>query len=380
MIRWPTALAAILVAAFVQNAYGQVGAPEAAKPQAPTSVASDVLHQERSILDALDDYVFQARLAQEAVNIAEENRRISERRARAAVEQLVLAKSRVAETSKQLAVTLRLARTTAPYASGVALVLGGEDPLLTRRSALLDKVSKRQGAELSQYAKDVEEATRAEFIAGIERANAYVAAKFEQDAKARLDTEMVARRALLTRLEQDRALNIRRAKELTQAERALVKEIEARLSDEAAPVRFDQLVGQIPSPLVDGFLQVPFGDIIHPNFGTRTPHPGLTLAYQTTGSRNVRAVAFGRVAWIGRMRGFGTAVVLDHASGFFTVYAGLTKVDVKEGQTVRTGNVLGQVSTPPGDKQANLYFELRQGSDAINPLPYFSKDQIRRHP
>jgi septal ring factor EnvC (AmiA/AmiB activator) len=80
------------------------------------------------------------------------------------------------------------------------------------------------------------------------------------------------------------------------------------------------------------------------------------------------------------MRGFGTAVVLDHASGFFTVYAGLTNINVKEGQTVRTGNVLGQVSTPPGDKQANLYFELRQGSDAINPLPYFSKDQIRRHP
>ena len=80
MIRWPTALAAILVA-FVQNAYGQW----CARSRQTTSThfsCPDVLHQERSILDALDDYVFQARLAQEAVNIAEENRRISERRAR----------------------------------------------------------------------------------------------------------------------------------------------------------------------------------------------------------------------------------------------------------------------------------------------------------
>lgn len=353
---------------------------EALATPSTTTPDESILHRERSVLDALDDYVFEARRAEQLQFEAENARRVSETRLRAAAAALAEARLLEAETRNRLQATLRLARTTAPFATGPALVLGGEDPTLTRRNALLNRLTRRQGDELGRLARLVREATVAEFVAGIERANAHAAAQVERDARARLETETAARRALLARLEQDRTLHARRARELSQSERELVREIESRLSDRPAPVRFDQLVGKVPLPLVDASLAIPFGDIVHPTFGTRTPHPGLTLAYETTRSRNVRAVAFGRVAWIGRMRGFGTAVVLDHASGYFTVYAGLHAVSASAGDVVRTGTVLGQVAAPPGDKKALLHFELRHGADAIDPLPFLAPGQLRRRP
>ncbi len=367
---WATVATAIWVACSWARA--EEGVREA--PQ------DTMLHRERSILEALDDYVFEARRAEQALVDAEDARRVSESRLRAAATTLAESRLLEAETRTRLQVTLRMARTTAPYATDAALVLGGEDPTLTRRGALLDRLGRRQGDELGRLVRVVREATVAEFVAGIERANSHAAAQVERGARAKLETETAARRALLARLEQDRSLHARRAKELSQAERDLVSEIESRLSDRPAPVRFDQLVGKIPLPLVDASLAIPFGDIVHPTFGTRTPHPGLTLAYETTRSRNVRAVAFGRVAWIGRMRGFGTAVVLDHASGYFTVYAGLHATSVTPGDVVRTGALLGQVAAPPGEKNALLHFELRHGADAVNPLPYLAPGQLRRRP
>lgn len=379
--RRPAAARAGVACFAALAALAAMPSPDAvAAPSPAPAPDAGLLQQERSILDALDDYVFQARRAEEALNAAEEARRLSERRLRDASEALVDARRREAGTRARLQATLRLARTTAPFGTGAALVLGGEDPTLTRRGALLARLTRRQGDELGQLARVVRDATVAEFVAGIERANAHAAARVERDARARLETETAARRALLARLDQDRVLNARRAQELTQSERELVREIESRLSDRPAPVRFDQLAGKVPLPLVDAAVTVPFGDIVHPTFGTRTPHPGLTLAYATTGTRNVRAVAFGRVAWIGRMRGFGTAIVLDHASGYFTVYAGMDTTAVAIGDVVRGGAVLGRVAAPPGERLATLHFELRQGSEAIDPTPFFAPGQLRRRP
>jgi murein DD-endopeptidase MepM/ murein hydrolase activator NlpD len=89
----------------------------------------------------------------------------------------------------------------------------------------------------------------------------------------------------------------------------------------------------------------------------------------------VRSIAFGRVAWSGRMRGFGTTVVLDHASGWYSVYAGMSSLEVIPGQVVREGDILGKVERTPGDPGVRLYFELRSGDTAVDPLPYLERAQ-----
>jgi murein DD-endopeptidase MepM/ murein hydrolase activator NlpD len=338
--------------------------------------ASRLLQEEKSILDALDTYIFEARRAERALESASDARARTEERLALARDAMEKARLQADGAAIRLQETLRLARVTAPYRSQTAMVLGGEDRDLTRRGALLDRLAGRQAQELAVFEDAALAAMRAEFQAGIERANAWVLEVAEREARTRLETETAARRALLVRLEQDRSLNLRHSVEMGLAEKALVAEIEARLSSRPGPVQFESLRGQVRVPLAGGVVRIPFGDIIHPVFRTRTPHPGLTLAYDHVATRNIRAVAFGRVAWVGRMRGFGTTVVLDHASGYYTVYAGLDSVAVQPGAVVRDGHVIGIVARAPGESGVRLYFELRKGPDAMNPIPFFRREEL----
>jgi len=72
-------------------------------------------------------------------------------------------------------------------------------------------------------------------------------------------------------------------------------------------------------------------------------------------------VSEGRVAFARRYGVYGTMVVIDHGEGYFTVYAGLARLDVTAGEPVVLGQTLGAVGTDP------LYFEVRRGTRSLDP-------------
>ncbi|MFO0558226.1 MAG: M23 family metallopeptidase [Polyangiales bacterium] len=83
----------------------------------------------------------------------------------------------------------------------------------------------------------------------------------------------------------------------------------------------------------------------------------------------VRAVYPGRVAFSDRYGAFGRLVILDHGEHYYTVSGNLGTVAVRVGEELPAGAVLGTV----GDEGqgAHLYFEVRHGSDTIDPMPWF---------
>lgn len=60
-------------------------------------------------------------------------------------------------------------------------------------------------------------------------------------------------------------------------------------------------------------------------------------------------------------------VILRHADGLLTVYAGLDSASVAKDATVKRGQTLGTVR---GGNPAQLHFEVRQGQKSVNPLTY----------
>ncbi len=71
----------------------------------------------------------------------------------------------------------------------------------------------------------------------------------------------------------------------------------------------------------------------------RSPHPGLDLR-AATGTR-VAAAGPGRVVLAADLYYSGNTVILDHGGGLFTLYAHLSRIDVREGREVSAGDVLG---------------------------------------
>ena len=68
------------------------------------------------------------------------------------------------------------------------------------------------------------------------------------------------------------------------------------------------------------------------------------------------------------MRGFGNVVWIDHEAGMVTVYAHLSEITVREGQSIGTGDRLG-LSGATGDVTApHLHFEVWRWGRPVDPI------------
>ncbi len=83
----------------------------------------------------------------------------------------------------------------------------------------------------------------------------------------------------------------------------------------------------------------------------------------------VRATFPGRVAFADRYGSYGPIVIVDHGDHYYTVSAGLGRVDVHVGDEVTPGTVLGTVGEDPG-RGPLLYFEVRHGGETQDPVPW----------
>jgi len=125
----------------------------------------------------------------------------------------------------------------------------------------------------------------------------------------------------------------------------------------------------LPWP-TQGVVSSSFGRQKNLELGTWVIHQGIIIA--TPSKVPVESVAAGRVIFSGPFRSYGHIVILDHGKKFFSIYGNLGAILKKAGETVSQGEILGlnaPNSTQPGN---SLYFELRQGTQALNPIQWLN--------
>lgn len=125
------------------------------------------------------------------------------------------------------------------------------------------------------------------------------------------------------------------------------------------------------SPLewpVLGRITSGFGWRIHPISGVRHFHEGLDIAAPI--GTPVRAVARGKVVFVGYVSGYGRMVTIDHGNGFVTRYAHLSSASVSLGQTVVTGQVIGYVGDSGYATGPHVHFEVRLDGEAKDPRKF----------
>ena len=88
----------------------------------------------------------------------------------------------------------------------------------------------------------------------------------------------------------------------------------------------------------------------------------------------ILAAADGTVTETGFDAARGNYLVLDHGDGLTTLYAHCRNVDVKEGDTVKVGEMVAAVGSTGMSTGPHLHFEVRQDGEAQNPVAYFDSD------
>ena len=112
----------------------------------------------------------------------------------------------------------------------------------------------------------------------------------------------------------------------------------------------------------------PVNGYVMSGFGMRkgTHHDGIDVKVKV--GTPIKAADSGVVAFSGKMRGYGNIIVLQHKDNFFTAYAHNSRNEVKEGQRVKPGEVIGKVGLTGRTTGPHLHFEVRHGTKPRNPL------------
>ena len=85
----------------------------------------------------------------------------------------------------------------------------------------------------------------------------------------------------------------------------------------------------------------------------------------------VRAADNGVVVYAGNeLKGSGNLVLLRHDGQWVTAYAHMDKIMIRKGQTVRRGETIGTVGSSGSVSTPQLHFEVRKGTEALNPAKY----------
>ena len=122
-------------------------------------------------------------------------------------------------------------------------------------------------------------------------------------------------------------------------------------------------------------LLIPVSGKLVRDFGADTgAGPATGLTYQAAPNARVIAPCSGTVVFADTFRSFGPMIILDCGNSVHFVLAGLAKLDVEVGRSLRAGEPVGTMPdwTDTTAERPVLYVELRRGGQPINPTPYLA--------
>jgi septal ring factor EnvC (AmiA/AmiB activator) len=158
----------------------------------------------------------------------------------------------------------------------------------------------------------------------------------------------------------------------------LLEQINRAVADIPAGMQhspFDEQLGKLPMP-VTGQITDRFGSRYGEGNLTRQ---GITIAVSE--GTPVQVIHPGRVVFSDWLRGTGLLVIVDHGSGYMSLYGANQALSKQAGDWVDTGDIVStsgmanELTGNSGDTQASpgMYFEIRHHGEAQNPAQWFSE-------
>jgi len=111
-----------------------------------------------------------------------------------------------------------------------------------------------------------------------------------------------------------------------------------------------------------------FGVRSDPFLGRPAMHTGLDFRAAT--GDPVRATANGKVVSSGWQGGYGRMVEIDHGNGLATRYGHLSEINVRVGDQIRIGQVIGAVGSTGRSTGPHLHYETRIDGEAVDPQKF----------
>lgn len=103
--------------------------------------------------------------------------------------------------------------------------------------------------------------------------------------------------------------------------------------------------------------------------------PSSGVSYGKAEEFDVVAILDGKVTSVKEDDTLGNIIIIEHENGIVSTYESIKDINIKEGDTVKQGDVIAKSSTSniSSDLNNHLYFELSINNQTVNPEEYFDK-------
>lgn len=257
--------------------------------------------------------------------------------------------------------------------------LQGEEK--TRQSEM--STVKGQERELQKTLREKQQRAN-QLNAQIEKLIAEEVARQEREAEIRRKAEEAERRK---KEEEKQAEARRKGKSEEEIKREAAARAEERASEAAPGPRvgrstvadetfnlskdFSSNRGKLPMPVTGTAAIVGnFGAKKHNEWNVTTNSNGIDI--QTEKGANIRSVFDGEVSKVFSFPGSNTCVIVRHGD-YYTFYANIYDLFVKQGDKVKTGQSLGRIFTDPDTGVSTMHFQLWQKTNKLNPAPWLQR-------
>ncbi|MHB8174300.1 MAG: murein hydrolase activator EnvC family protein [Nitrospirota bacterium] len=255
------------------------------------------------------------------------------------------------------------------------ILLSGDYGSMLRRYKYLAAISERDQNMMQGYKKSIDELANYNDKLDDQKVK-FNKIKNARDAEAvKVQAEEVRKKELLANIQRQKTSYEAMARNLEEQSRRM-KELIRRLEAQAKSKRLPALQKNLPA--LRGGLNWPvtgkvvsfFGKQKHPVYDTYIYNKGIEI--EAPAGSVVRAVEAGQVAFANFFKGLGLIAILRHGGGYYSVYAHLANLKVKTGQKVGKGQPIAVLGNA-GPTGSSLYFEVRKGSEAIDPLLWLKR-------
>ncbi len=203
----------------------------------------------------------------------------------------------------------------------------------------------------------------------------------QQTQRKRLEAEKRARQVVLLKVSREIEKHRREISTLKRDESRLSKLVE-QLSQMLARSRTERLRNErlpdaagdgSPFAALKGRLNLPVRGELRSRFGSPREDSGLSwkgLFIAAPSGQDVKAIAAGRVVFADWLRGFGNLLIIDHGSGYMSLYGNNESLYKRVGENSQGGETVAAVGNSGGNPVSGLYFEIRYQGKAFDPLAW----------
>lgn len=246
-----------------------------------------------------------------------------------------------------------------------------------RRLRYLSAVSERDYSLIETFKSDMATMQEAERQREAARVGMLAYKRSTEKHLDEINAVKKEKKLYLTKLTQEKESYERALQELERSASridSLLRELEQRRRAAAAKPPSGSLQrgvkGGLPWP-AEGSVLTYFGRQKHPTFNTYVQRKGIEI--RTLEGSAIHAVMPGAVVYADWLKGYGLVIILDHANGFFSLYAHASKILTSVGAQVASGQAIGETGDTGMTGENTLYFELREGAEAVDPLQWLAR-------